>query len=66
MRVVFAFPGGGTKPYVSGLGGKFLLRQFNLDRIHYLIQFGPLTGYRKEEQGYMDLKMMVFGRSWSW
>ena len=63
MKVVFRVSSRGTKPYVSGLGGKFLLRQFNLDRIHYLIQFGPLTGYRKEESGYMDLKMMFFGRS---
>ena len=40
--------------------------KFYLERTHVLIQFGQLTGYRKEESGYMDLKMMFFGRSWSW
>jgi hypothetical protein len=38
---------------------------FDLDRRPITKQFGPLTGYRKEEEGYMDVKMMFFGRSWS-
>ena len=34
---------------------------FDLDRRPITKQFGPLTGYRKEEEGYMDVKMMFLG-----
>ncbi len=48
------------------MGGMTYFANFDLDRRPITKQFGPLKVYMKEESGYMDLKMMFFGRSWLW
>ena len=59
MKVVFAFPGGGSKPFVSE--GRVSDRQIRhvlkvfLKRIHLFRLICPLTAYKKKKQAFLSV-----------
>ena len=69
MEVVFAFPEGGSKPFVSE--GRVSDRQIRhvlkgfLKRIHLFRLICPLTDYKKKKQVFL-IFFFFFGRSWLW
>jgi hypothetical protein len=42
-------------------GAMTIFAKLYSDRTLFIIQFGPLTCYRKEKQGYMDVKIFFLG-----